>query len=113
MTELSDVQRKRIVELKKLRPSEFVLGDPELIVQGDIEQWADAMGGFDLTGDNMNLPRMRRLCFQAAWQIGWFTASPELTADDFNLMPPILVTRVGDAVLDFYNKVTIPDSSFT
>jgi hypothetical protein len=111
--ELTDAQKVRIAELKAMKPGEFVLRDMEHVTQGDIESWADAMGGFDLTGDNMNLPRMRRLSFQAAYKIGWFNKAPKLEDADFPLMPPVLVSAIGDKVLEFYNAVTIPDASFT
>lgn len=104
---------ERIVELKALKAADFVLRDAEYVTQGDIEQWADAMSEFDLSGANLNLPRMRRTSFQAAWKIGWFVKSPDLSEDDFVLLPPILVSRVGDRVLEFYNRITIPDESFT
>lgn len=113
MTEPSKEQKQRITELKAIQPSDFTLREAEYVVQVDVEEWADAMADFDLTGKNMNLPRMRRLSFQAAWKIGWFVKAPELTADDFVLMPPLLVSRVGDTVLEFYNNITIPDASFT
>lgn len=110
----SDDEKKRIDELKKLKPDDFVLRDGKYITQGDVEDWADAMGEFDLSGEQpLNLPRMRRMSFQAAYRIGWFTEAPKLEPSDFVLLPPLLVSRVGDAVLEFYNKIVIPDTSFT
>ncbi len=106
-------QKKRIGELKAIKPDQFVLLDAELLTQGDIEEFADAMGGFNMNGENLNPPRMRRFAFQAAHKIGWFTQAPEVTEADFPLMPPPLVTRVGDRVLEHYNAITIPDESFT
>lgn len=113
MTEPSNEQKKRITELKAVKPADFVLRGMEYITQGDIEEWAEAMSEFDLTGENANLPRMRRMCFQAAYHIGWFTKAPELEPDDFVLLPPMVVSQVGNTVLEFYNKATIPDPSFT
>ncbi len=106
-------QKQRIGELKLLTRDDFVLLDIDLLTQGDIEEFAEAMGGFDMSGDNMSPPRMRRFAFQAAYKIGWFSAAPQLTDSDFTLMPPILVTRAGDMVLERYNDITVPDESFT
>ncbi len=111
--ELSDVQVKRARELKAIAPDQFVVRDAELLTQGDIEEWAEAMGGFDLSGDNMNLPKMRRLAFQAAYKIGWFKEAPALSDEDFLLLPPMVVSRCGDMALALYNKVTIPEVPFT
>lgn len=106
------VRKEKIIAFKKLRPGQFVLHKEDLFTQSDIEEWADAMAEFNIAGGSFNLPRMRRVSLQSAYKIGWFAKAPTLEDDDFELLPPALVSRVGDTVLELYNKITIPDESF-
>lgn len=106
-------RNERVAELKALKPVDFVLRARESYCQDDIELWSEAMADVNLTGTNLNLPRVRRMAFQAAYKGGWFDKKPELEDGDFVLLPPSLVTRMGDTVLELYNEITIPDLSFT
>jgi hypothetical protein len=106
-----DKRRKKIEELRALKASEFVLRDKLDFAQGDLEEWGDVVGEVDT--EKPNLPRLRRVALQAAYKAGWFVTAPKLADEDFVLLPPPLVSAVGDQVLRLYNEVTNPDPSFT
>lgn len=108
-----DERQARISELRLLKVSDFALRDKLSFCQEDVEIWGEIMGDFSSDSGKINLARIRRLAFQAAYQGKWFEGAPELAEGDFVLMPPGLVSAVGNAVLDLYNEINVPDMDFT
>lgn len=114
MTKPGVEKQDRVAELRQLTVAMFKLRDAETYTQFEIEEWADRMADVDMGGETINLPRIRRRAFQAAFQAGWFDdGSPELATEDFLLLRPSLVSALGDAVMAIYNKITVLDPAFT
>jgi hypothetical protein len=110
---MSQERKERIAELRKLKPTDFVLRPVDDLAQGDAEAWAEAMNADELQGALVPA-RVRRMAAQAAYRGGWYATAPEgLSDEDFKLMPPALITHLGDLALTLYNDMTAPDALFT
>lgn len=110
----AEVRALKIRQLSDLKPDQFVLRDKLDYVQQDVENWGDAMGRFQIEdSDTTNFARLRRYSLQAAYETGWFIDPPELTADDFVLLSPVLVSSVGTKAMSLFNEIMTPDPSFT